>query len=325
MLIVTIAALVMAASLGWYAFRLLQQEQRRSEARVALLTAALDQDAAEDAGALREAGESAAVLRVTQPRPGGTSTTDTPEHGAAWQAQHRDARPGPTVAPVPSVVALEGDARAMQAFASEQGGWAQGEAEETDVMRRVRLGAMPDHDAAAQVRSTGLFADVPEPRPADARGLFALGGLVLVGVLAVGYVGFSRSGTTEAAGASAPHAARPIAAGLASALPQGGVPLELLSLTPEQRGDTLVIRGRIRNPVSGSDRSGVVAHVLLLDHAGASLGAGRSALDPPLIRAGSDTGFVVTMRSHADMRRYRVTFRTEEDTLVPHADRRNGS
>ena len=44
MLIVTIAALVMAASLGWFAYRLLQEEQRRADARVALLTAALEDD-----------------------------------------------------------------------------------------------------------------------------------------------------------------------------------------------------------------------------------------------------------------------------------------
>ena len=44
MLIVTIAALVMAASLGWFAYRLLRDEQRRADARVALLAAAMEGD-----------------------------------------------------------------------------------------------------------------------------------------------------------------------------------------------------------------------------------------------------------------------------------------
>ena len=48
MLIVTIAALVMAASLGWFAYRLLRDEQRRADARVALLTAAIDGDDTSD-------------------------------------------------------------------------------------------------------------------------------------------------------------------------------------------------------------------------------------------------------------------------------------
>lgn len=42
MLIITILSLLMAATMGWLALRLLREEQRRSEARVAVLTAALE-------------------------------------------------------------------------------------------------------------------------------------------------------------------------------------------------------------------------------------------------------------------------------------------
>jgi hypothetical protein len=43
MLIITVLALIMAATLGWLLLRLLREEQRRSDARVAALAAALDE------------------------------------------------------------------------------------------------------------------------------------------------------------------------------------------------------------------------------------------------------------------------------------------
>ncbi len=43
MLIITILSLLMAATMGWLALRLLREEQRRSEARVAALAAAIDE------------------------------------------------------------------------------------------------------------------------------------------------------------------------------------------------------------------------------------------------------------------------------------------
>ena len=45
MLIITLVSLLMAATMGWLALRLLREEQRRSEARMMALTAALDEPA----------------------------------------------------------------------------------------------------------------------------------------------------------------------------------------------------------------------------------------------------------------------------------------
>jgi hypothetical protein len=101
------------------------------------------------------------------------------------------------------------------------------------------------------------------------------------------------------------------------------VPLELLSLAHEQRGDTLRVRGLVRNPVSASDRVGILASVMLLDQAGGVLGSGQARIDATRLQPGGDAGFSVQVPSHKDVRRYRVTFRTADGALVPHTDKRS--
>ncbi len=175
----------------------------------------------------------------------------------------------------------------------------------------------PPADGVVATRAAGLFAEVPEARPADARGLIALAGLVVVGALAIGYVWFGRP---------APAASAPAASSAAVQTPvapaQGGMPLELLSLSHEQRNGVLVVRGLVRNPVSASDRTGLVASVMLLDQAGGFLGSGRTPLETARLRPGDDVGFAVELPSHKEVRRYRVTFRGVDGGLVPHADKR---
>ena len=291
MLIVTIAALVMAASLGWFAFRLLQEEHRRSEARVALLTAALDAD------------------------PPATAQVDR--------------QPAPPLPALPRIVMLDDDSRSMRAFASERSippSVPHTHDGSADVLRPSV--PHPDDEAAgSQARAVGLFADVPAARPADARGPIALAGVVLVGLLAVGYVWFGRADATGPA--TAAHAAAMTGDVQGAAVPaakpaaSAGVPLELLSLRHEQRGDTLLVRGLVRNPVSGSDRTGVQASVVLLDRSGNVLGNERADIDTARLRPGDDAGFSVRLASHEDVRRYRVTFRTAGGALIPHADGRD--
>lgn len=287
MLIVTIAALVMAASLGWFAYRLLQDEQRRSDARVQLLTAALE--------------------------------ADTPTH---WDPPVRPtaAKP-PTPTPLPALVYLEDDTRQVRAFRSEH-------EPETHVWQTTTEPDLADTEVvdepATSSRPSGLFADVPAARRGDARGAIALAGVVLVALIAVGYVLLGRPTPAPVpAGATATEArteARTAPATVPAAV--GGMPLELLSLSHEQRNGVLVVRGRVRNPVAGSDRSGVVASVMLLDLAGDFLGSARTPLETTRLRPGDEVGFVAELPSHKDVRRYRVTFRGVDGALVPHADRR---
>ncbi|MGV3516977.1 hypothetical protein [Luteitalea sp.] len=286
MLIVTIAALVMAASLGWFAYRLLQDEQRRSDARVQLLTAALEADA--------------------------------PSH---WDPPVRPtpATPTPTPTPLPALVYLEDDTRQVRAFRSEH------EPEpETHVWQMTTEPDLADTGAVdeAASRPSGLFADVPAARRGDARGAIALGGVVLVALIAVGYALFGRPTPAPVPAGATSTEARTAPASVPAAA--GGMPLELLSLSHEQRNGVLVVRGRVRNPVAGSDRSGVVASVMLLDVAGGFLGSARTPLETTRLRPGDEVGFVAELPSHKDVRRYRVTFRGVDGALVPHADRRAG-
>jgi hypothetical protein len=306
MLIVTIAALVMAASLGWFAYRLMQEDQRRSEARVALLTAAL-QD--ERPASIESAMRSDAVGFAPMP----------------------SALAGPTsrgqAARLPELVFLDDDARAGGWFRSEEPHQTEpapiaavdAALADAPVMTPRHTASAMSTDVDVQTRGAGLFADVPESRPADARGAIALGGVVLVGILALGYVWFGRPAVNAPV---APAASSSSAPAVTATPVQGGIPLELLSLAHERRGSTLVVRGTVRNPVSGSDRAGVVASVMLLDQAGGVLGSGRAPVRTTRLSPGDATDFAVEVPSHKDVRRYRVTFRGVDGGVVPHADRR---
>jgi hypothetical protein len=313
MLIVTIAALVMAASLGWFAYRLMQEDQRRSEARVALLTAALADD---DTPVAFEPPARSAQVGFIAPAPAPSSTSIA----SAMRAEAPAA---------PGIVYLDNDSSALRSFHREQTATpiqarsttsAGIETEPVQVADVVAAGGDAQDspaDAGVATRAAGLFADVPEARPADARGLIALAGLVVVGTLVLAYVWFGRpapaASASVASGAAVPTSVTPS---------QGGIPLELLSLSHEQRNGVLVVRGLVRNPVSASDRTGLVASVMLLDQAGGFLGSGRTPLENTRLRPGDDVGFSVELPSHKEVRRYRVTFRGVDGALVPHADKR---
>lgn len=305
MLIVTIAALVLAASFAGIAYRLVQEDRRRSEARVALLTAAIGGDVA-------VAGVPGRPLQVGFVAP-------APEPAAPTRPSEVAAR---AETPVPDIVYLEDDTRQVRSFRSERETAAEIRHRPAPVVDALdvplRQPAAPEAPASADpgvaTRAAGLFADVPEPRAADSRGVIALGALLLVGALGLGYLWFGRPSTGGAT--------TPTAAAVAQAPAVGGMPLELLSLSHERRGGRLTVRGLVRNPVSGSERPGVVASVMLLDQAGGFLGSGRSALEISRLRPGDETGFSVDLPWRADVRRYRVTFRAVDGALVPHDDHR---
>lgn len=331
MLIVTIAALVMAASLGWFAYRLMQEEQRRSEARVALLASALD------AAPTAPSSWSASDAPSLTPR----ARTVAPPL-AAPRSDVADARPSNRIG-VPQVVMLDDDSRDIRRFASEvpasrppttpaaavvQAGEAPlpsapvpqvPQPLDAPLLRQSTAALPLDDVREAEVRSAGLFADVPAARPGDGRGLMALIALLIAGVVVVGYLWFGRSdGGPEVAAASSTPASVPATPAAAS----GGVPLELLSLAHERRGQTLVVRGVVRNPIAGSARPGLAASVLLLDEAGGFLRSGRATLSAAALAPGAETTFAVELPSTSDVRRYRVTFRGADGALVPHADKR---
>lgn len=301
MLIVTVAALVMAASLGWFAYRLMQEEQRRSDARVALLTAALQDAGEDDEPSARQSAVGFAPLPV--PSPARLTTVQA----AGLKA--------------PEVVYLDDDSRPARWFRSES-------LPETEPVATADLPATADvlrtvHSPASQAeavdtRPSGLFAEIPEARPADARGAIALGGVLLVGALALGYTWFGRPTPAVPPPAESTRVASP-----STTVPaQGGVPLDLVSLSHEQRAGLIVVRGEVRNPVAGSERAGLVARVVLLDQAGDVLATGRAPVATTRLRPGDGTGFAVELPSHKDVRRYRVTFSGADGGQVAHADKR---
>ena len=105
--------------------------------------------------------------------------------------------------------------------------------------------------------------------------------------------------------------------------PESGA-LELIALTHERDGDSMVVRGVVRNPSTGVDQDGIAAVVFLFTRDGAFLASGRSALAGPVLAPGSETAFVVTVPHATEVGRYRVSFRSDQ-RVVPHVDRRERS
>jgi hypothetical protein len=308
MLIVTIAALVMAASLGWFAFRLLRDERRRADARVALLTAALDGDDSPGWDTPSRAGHVGFVsARAARP----PSTIPAPAPVAA------------KVPAVPELVFLEDDPSSGPDFISERADWmraANGPAERSAAATTRVDVAEPSIASGFDSGSrptAGLFGEALEPQRRTGFAVVMLGALIAA-VLAVAYT-YVFDDTPSTATAAASDTTRSVTPAL------GGVPLELLSLAHEQHKGSLVVRGVVRNPVAGSDRLDVVASVTLLDAAGGVLGSGRAPLRARQLRPGQDTAFDVELPRHAEVRRYRVTFRAPDGSLVAHADRRTRS
>ncbi|AMY07338.1 hypothetical protein LuPra_00505 [Luteitalea pratensis] len=309
MLFVTIAALVMAASLGWFAYRLLRDEQRRADARVALLTAAIDGDDTSGWDPPARAGHvgfvSARAARPPLPAPAPTPVVA----GAS------------AVPAVPELIFLEDEPTSGRDFVSERSDWmraASGPTARASAASTRSDGSDANDDFgsvdATSPRPAGLFGEAPEPQRRSGFAIVMLGAL-LAALLAVAYTWFTSD-------TPAPAAARATSSAQATAPATGGMPLELLSLAHEQHKGALVVRGIVRNPVSGSDRVDVVASVMLLDTAGGVLGSGRAPLRATQLRPGQETAFAVELPSHADVRRYRVTFRAPDGSLVAHADRR---
>ncbi len=105
-----------------------------------------------------------------------------------------------------------------------------------------------------------------------------------------------------------------------------GNPLDLLMLrqTTDGRG-TFIVTGQVRNSASGKSLQGVAAFVDLFDQRGELVAADRAALAVPVLEAGGESSFVVTLPRTDGVVRYRVRFRRGDGAEVPHVDRRASS
>ena len=173
------------------------------------------------------------------------------------------------------------------------------------------------------VSAGGELFPMEEPRRAGSR--FAA--VLTIGVFAVAtalalIVATSRSGQSVSEPLAAQ--AKPPDAGFTTRSATESVPLELMALTHERGGDGIIVRGVVRNPMTGVDQGRVAAVVFVFTADGAFLASGRSALAVPVLAPGSETAFVVTVPHAKEVGRYRVSFRSD-DRVVPHVDRRDRS
>jgi hypothetical protein len=98
-------------------------------------------------------------------------------------------------------------------------------------------------------------------------------------------------------------------------------PLELVALTHERDGDTLTVRGVVRNPQSSARVDDLTAVVFLFSAEGAFVASGRATVASVALGPGGESTFVVVVPRANDVGRFRVSFRTD-DRVVPHVDRR---
>lgn len=110
--------------------------------------------------------------------------------------------------------------------------------------------------------------------------------------------------------------------GAASASGPEVAPLELLSLTHQRSGASLLVSGLVRNPPAGRAADGLAAVVFAFDGKGGYLASGRASLDLARLSPGDESGFSIALPRADGVARYRVSFRTDQ-AVVPHVDRRD--
>jgi hypothetical protein len=101
-------------------------------------------------------------------------------------------------------------------------------------------------------------------------------------------------------------------------------PLELVALAHEREGDTLTVRGSIRNPVSGLEMDRLTAVVFVFDADGGFVASGRGPVESPALIPGGESTFAVTVPAAGGIARYRISFRSG-DRIIAHVDKRSTS
>jgi hypothetical protein len=174
---------------------------------------------------------------------------------------------------------------------------------------------LPLRQAPATVGA--MFVEPERSSPWGQRfGVMAGLGLVIATVV---LFALAATGTrTSARGAAAPAAAQNTSA--SAAVPAAG--LELLSLRDARQGDSLTITGLVRNPQGGNALSRVTVTAYTFDDKGSFLASGRALLDVTALAAGDESPFVVTVPVTGTVARYRIGFRSEDGSVIPHVDRR---
>jgi len=205
---------------------------------------------------------------------------------------------------------------------------------------RLFVDADADADSAAAAEHGRAYAGVAAGASAARRPLMALGigaavmVVAMMALWAVGRVMLPASATpnahqqpapTAASGPASPAATTSAATSPAAASPTasaGRAPLELVALKQVRDGDALTISGVVRNPHEGAPIDRIAAVISFFDGTGAQLTSVRAPLDFRTLAPGDESPFQVTTTVPAGVSRYRVSFRRDEGTIVPHVDRR---
>jgi hypothetical protein len=169
---------------------------------------------------------------------------------------------------------------------------------------------LPFRARPAASEGTMFAAAQPAASPVRFAGVIAAGALVVAAVIgAVIMLSGSRSPSAPAPPASAAREA-----------PE--MPLELVALGHERDANRLTVRGVVRNPPAGTDVTQLTAVVLLFNHDGGLVASGRAAVEGANTAPGAERTFIVSVPAGADIGRYRVSFRND-DQVIPHVDRRS--
>jgi len=169
-----------------------------------------------------------------------------------------------------------------------------------------------------------LFAAESEPMVRSRTPIAVAASSVIVGTVIVLTVAVSQShrATAMFQPVDASRASSPVAPAEPSTA--AGAPIELVSLTHEQSGAQLTIRGVVRNPAGGLELPHLTAVVLLFNRTGVFAGTGRAEVDTTDLEPDAEAHFTVSVPHVSDIGRYRVSFSTE-DHVVPHVDKRDGA
>jgi len=282
---VTLISLGLAGVMSVLVAKLLREERKRSDARVA----ALDELAAEPAPAthsvswnVRQAPAGAARLRrepEVRKRPREPQT-----HEREPQIQERE----------PRIQERERQTRER----------------EPQIRERERL----INDLEIRPAVAEIFAE-PERSSPWGRRFAVIGLLALFGGAVLFTVALRRVGpeVNAAKTATAP-----------GATPAATAPLELVSLRHTQDGGTLTITGLVQNPKTGAPVTRLTATAVVFAPDGTFLAGGKAPLDYTSLAAGDESPFVVTVPVRGSVARYRVGFRAEDGSVVAHVDRRAG-
>jgi hypothetical protein len=155
------------------------------------------------------------------------------------------------------------------------------------------------------------FVAPPPPPRAPSRGLgaFAAGALLVIAVAIMAVVLTDRTRSTPAAATST-----------AASVVSG--PLELVALSHERDGDSLSVRGVVRNPIGNAPVQRLSAAVLVFDRTGRFVTSARAPIERDTLDSGVESTFIVIVPHAEDVGRYRISFRSD-DRILSHVDRRD--